>query len=61
MIGSDDSHLAEARTKAAYANAAVAHVHGSGDHASAENTAWEALGYSVEAVKRTKEVAKSAL
>jgi len=60
MTGSKDSHISDLHTKAAYAHAAAAHVHSTGDHASAQELARKALGYSVEAVKRTEEVAKSA-
>ncbi len=60
MAGSKDSHLAELHTKAAYAHEAAAHEHSTGDHASAQKLARKALGYSVEALKHTKEVAKSA-
>lgn len=45
-------------TKAAYA--AAARVHSTGDHASAQGLARKALGYSMEAVNHTKEIAQSA-
>jgi hypothetical protein len=60
MTGNEESHPTELHTKAAYAHAAAAHVHSTGDHASAQELARKALGYSVEAVKRTEEIAKSA-
>jgi hypothetical protein len=60
MTASKDSHLAELHTKAAYAREAAAHEHSTGDHASAQELARRALGYSVEAVKHTEEIAKSA-
>jgi len=60
MAGNTDSHIADLHTKAAYAHAAAAHVHSTGDYASAQELARKALGYSMEAVKRTEEVAKSA-
>ena len=59
MTGSEELHPAELHTKAAYAHEAAAHGHSTGDHASAQELAREALGYSVEAVRRTEEVAKS--
>ena len=60
MIGSKDSDLMELHTKAAYAHEAAAHGHSTGDHASAQELARKALGYSVEAVRHTEEIAKSA-
>jgi hypothetical protein len=60
MTGSKDSHLAELHTKAAYAHEAAAHGHSTGDHASAQELARKALGYSLEAVKHTEEIAQSA-
>ena len=60
MTRSKDSHLAELHTKAAYAHAAAAHVHSTGDHASAQELARKALGYSVEALKHTDQIAQSA-
>ncbi|MGA2571520.1 MAG: hypothetical protein ABSF23_13455 [Terracidiphilus sp.] len=59
MTESKDLHPADLHTKAAYAHAAAAHVHSTGDHASAQELARKALGYSLKAVKRTEEVAKS--
>jgi hypothetical protein len=35
-------------------------VHSTGDHASAQELARKALGYSVEALKHTEEIAQSA-
>ena len=61
MTWSKDSQLTELHTKAAYAHEAASHEHSTGDHASAQELARKALGYSVEAVKRTEEVAKSTL
>jgi hypothetical protein len=60
MIGSKESHPAEFHTKAAYAHEAAAHGHSTGDHASAQELARKALGYSVEALMHTEEIAKSA-
>ncbi len=60
MTGSDESHLAELHSQAAYAHAAAAHVHSTGDHASAEELARKALGYSLDALNHTQEIAKSA-
>ena len=60
MTWSKDSQLTELHSKAAYAHEAASHEHSTGDHASARELARKALGYSVEAVKRTEEVAKSA-
>ncbi|MGD0480138.1 MAG: hypothetical protein ABSA42_08205 [Terracidiphilus sp.] len=60
MSGNEESNPAELHTKAAYAHAAAAHVHSTGDHASAQELARKALGCSMEAVKRTEEVAESA-
>ena len=60
MTGSKDLPLAELHIKAAYAHEAAAHGHSTGDHASAQELARKALGYSVEAVKHTEEIAKSA-
>ncbi|MFZ0338728.1 MAG: hypothetical protein WAL45_11900 [Terracidiphilus sp.] len=60
MTGSKDSQLTELHTKAAYAHEAAAHGHSTGDHASAQQLARKALGYSVEAVKHTEETAESA-
>jgi hypothetical protein len=59
MTESNESHLAELHTQAAYAHAAAAHVHSTGDHASAQELARKALGYSVEALKHTEEIAQS--
>ena len=60
MTGSNDSHLAELHTKAAYAHEAAAHGHSTGEHASAQKLARKALEYSVEALKHTEEIAQSA-
>jgi len=60
MTQNSDSHPAELHTLAAYAHEAAAHVHSTGDHASAQELAKKALGYSVEALKRTEEVAQPA-
>lgn len=60
MTASKDSHLAELHTKAAYAHEAAAHGHSTGDHASAQELARKALGYSAEAVRHTEEIAKIA-
>jgi hypothetical protein len=60
MTGNKELHPAELHTKAAYAHAAAAHVHSTGDHAAAQELARKALGYSVDAVKRTEEIAKNA-
>jgi hypothetical protein len=60
MAGNTDSQLTELHTKAAYAHEAAAHGHSTGDHASAQELARKALGYSVEALKHTQEMAQSA-
>jgi len=60
MTGTRESHLEELHTQAAYAHAAAAHVHSTGDHASAQELARKALGYSVEALKYTEEIAQTA-
>ncbi|MGA3101365.1 MAG: hypothetical protein ABSD61_05855 [Terracidiphilus sp.] len=60
MTGTRESHLTELHTQAAYAHEAAAHVHSTGDHASAQELARKALGYSVEALKHTEEIAQSA-
>jgi hypothetical protein len=60
MTWSKDSQLTELHSKAAYAHEAASHEHSTGDHASAQELARKALRYSVEAAKRTEEVAKSA-
>jgi len=60
MTRNSDSRPAELHTQAAYAHEAAAHVHSTGDHASAQILAQKALGYSVEALKRTEEVAQTA-
>jgi hypothetical protein len=54
------SNPEDLHTKAAYAHAAAAHGHSTGDYASAQELARKALGYSVEALKQTEEVAKGA-
>ena len=58
MTESKDSLVADLHTKAAYAHAAAAHGHSTGDHASAQELARKALGYSVEALNHTEEIAK---
>ncbi len=58
MTESKDSQVVDLHTKAAYAHAAAAHVHSTGDHASAQELARKALGYSVEAFNHTEEIAK---
>jgi hypothetical protein len=60
MAENTDSHIADLRTKKAYAHAPAAHVHSTGDYPSAQELARKALEYSVEAVRRTEEVAKTA-
>jgi hypothetical protein len=60
MVGCNDSQLTELHTKAAYAHEAAAHGHSTGDHASAQELARRALGYSAEALKHTEEIAQSA-
>ncbi len=59
MTESNEMHLAELHTQAAYAHAAAAHEHSTGDHASAQELARKALDYSVEALKHTEEIAQS--
>jgi hypothetical protein len=60
MAESKDSQLTELHTKAAYAHEAAAYGHSTGDHASAQELARKALGYSVEALKHTDEIAQRA-
>jgi hypothetical protein len=60
MTLNSDSHLTELHTQAAYAHEAAAHVHSTGDHQSAQELARKALGYSVEALKHTEEIAQTA-
>ena len=59
MTRNPDSHLTELHTQAAYAHEAAAHVHSTGDHASAQELARKALGYSVEAMKQTEKNAQT--
>jgi hypothetical protein len=59
MTESSELHLAELHKKAAYAYTAAAHVHSTGDHASAQELAKKALGCSVEALKQTEETSQS--
>jgi hypothetical protein len=58
MTRNSDSNPKDFHTKAAYAHAAAAHRHSTGDYASAQELARKALGYSVEALKQTEEIAK---
>lgn len=60
MTVSNESHLAELHTQAAYAHSTAAHVHSTGDHSSAQELARKALGYSVEALKHAEEIAQNA-
>jgi hypothetical protein len=60
MTDNEDLHIADLHTMAAYAHVSAAHVHSTGDHASAQLLARKAMGYSVEALKHTEEIAKSA-
>ena len=60
MTRNSDSNLKDLHTKAAYAHAAAAHGHSTGDYASAQELARKALGYSVEALRQTEEIAKGA-
>jgi hypothetical protein len=60
MTGSEDWHLTEIHTKAAYAHEAAAHRHSTGDHACAQELARRALDYSIEALKHTEAIAQSA-
>lgn len=53
-----DSQVADLHTRAAYAHTAAALGHSTGDHASAQELARKALGYSVEALNHTEEIAK---
>jgi hypothetical protein len=57
MTGSKDLHLAELHSMAAYAHALAAHANIEGNPTSAQELARQALGYSMEAVKRAEEVA----
>jgi hypothetical protein len=60
MNQSEQAHLAELHTKAAYAHIAAAHQHSTGDHASVQELAKRALGDSVEAVKYSEGIAQDA-
>jgi hypothetical protein len=60
MTRNSDSRPAELHTQAAYAHQAAAHVHSTGDHASAQELARKALDCSVEALKQTEKVAQTA-
>jgi len=57
MTQTENSHILELHTKAAYAHTAAAHEHSSGDHESPLDLARKALECSVEAVKYTEKVA----
>jgi hypothetical protein len=60
MTENTDLQLMELHAKAAYAHEAASHRHSTGDHASAQELARRALGYSMEALKHTEEIAQSA-
>jgi hypothetical protein len=57
----NDYQAAELHTKAAYAHAAAACSHSTGDHATAQELARLAFRNSAEAVQHTEEIAKDAL
>lgn len=59
MTESDELHVTDLHTRAAYAHTAAAHGHSTGDHASAQELAKKALGCSVEAFNHTEEIAKN--
>lgn len=58
MTRNSDSNPADLHAKAAYADAAAAHGHSTGDFASAQELARRALEYSLEALKQTEEITK---
>lgn len=58
MLEGNDFQVAELHTRAAYAHAAAACLHSSGDHATAQELALNALKTSAEAVRLSEEVAK---
>jgi len=60
MHKNSESNPADLHAKAAYAHAAAAHGHSTGDYATAQELARKALGYSMEALKQTEEIAKGA-
>ena len=60
MTDNKDLRIADLHTKADYAHAAAAPVHSTGDHASAQELAKQALGYSVETLKHTEKIEPSA-
>ena len=60
MTESQGEFVADLHTKAAYAHIAAAHEHSTGDHASAQELAREALGDSLEATRLTEAIAKKA-
>jgi hypothetical protein len=60
MTQSEETHVADLHTKAAYAHTAASYSHSTGDHASAQELAKKALSDSLAAVQYSEEVAKSA-
>jgi hypothetical protein len=60
MAESNEAYVADLHTKAAYAHTAAAYSHSTGDHASAQELAREALGDSLEATRLTEAIAKKA-
>ena len=58
MIEGSDFHAVELHTKAAYAHTAAACSHSSGDHATAQELAQQALKSSAEAVQLSEAMAK---
>jgi hypothetical protein len=57
MTQSEHAKVVELHTKAAYAHTAAAYEHSSGDHASANELARQALKRSLEAARFTEKVA----
>lgn len=57
MTQSEHAHVVELHTKAAYAHSAAAHVHSTGDCASAQELARKALKCSLEAARYSEKIA----
>jgi hypothetical protein len=60
MSENNQAFVADLHTRAAYAHTAAAYSHSTGDHASAQDLAKQALRDSREAVKFTEEFARGA-
>jgi hypothetical protein len=61
MNQNEHTHVVELHTKAAYAHTAAIHEHSTGDHASPQDLAKEALARSVEAASYSESVGKEML